>query len=279
MAYLKVMEPTGEAVCGAPLQLFERIQQWLDGFFAPAGGARTAQPPNGTGPNLPRVPALTFRHEGEDRGLLQELRQRRFSSPLLEAQWQAVQALKSDAPYFYKYERCAAFLKEYWNRPEDVQNFLRILGLRGTIDLMLELSLGPLGDSGGARYLGLALLALNGVGRLNARDLKNLLPPLSRALALPVVSNTARANLLLAFSLGFGDRAEFMVQLAAALGEDLYRQAIADSLRQGSDDEARGLPEADRLPDAVRFGGEHRIFARMHTNIVRYYREQAVMVL
>ncbi|HKX32512.1 MAG TPA: hypothetical protein VJ302_32800, partial [Blastocatellia bacterium] len=66
------------------------------------------------------------------------------------------------------------------------------------------------------------------------------------------------------------------VQLAAALGENLYRQAIADSLKQGAASVDDATPY---LPDAVRFGGEHRIFARMHANVVQHYRRQSVAAL
>src|SRR5262249_1652398 len=138
--------------------------------------------------------------------------------------WHALKSLNADIPSPNKYNECTAFLKEHWRNHKQIQKFFHFLGVRGSVEFMVEISLGPLGCAAGARYLGLALFALSRARKLTTPDLNILLPQLSEALATPVVSNRARANLFLALSMGFGDIEEFIKPLIAPIAPQILAE-------------------------------------------------------
>src|SRR5262249_800818 len=146
------------------------------------------------------------------------------------AHWRALTLVNSDIPSPNKYVECTAFLKEHWRNHKEVQKFFHVLGVRGSVEFMVEISLGPLGCAAGARYLGLALFALNSARKLTAMDLNNLLPQLSEVLATPVVSNRARANLFLALSIGFGDKGELIKPLTNLIAPQMLAETTADAI-------------------------------------------------
>jgi hypothetical protein len=143
----------------------------------------------------------------------------------------ALKLVNSNIPFPNKYEECTAFLKQHWRNHKLIQKFFQHLGIQGSVEFMIEISLGPLGCAAGARYLGLALLALGGARKLTVPELYNLLARLTKALANPVVSNRASANLFLALTIGLGDKEEFIKPLTNQIAPQMPGDTITDSIK------------------------------------------------